>query len=384
MKAYKVKKGFFGLMITVFMVAGMAACGQKAVEPDVSDVQDVPEGTVEEDQSQHIETIEMDGDEISVALPDGWDARGAEEISVSLPLTKWSRSMEITPPSSEKANAKVTVGNTESGRPLTMEQFDDVIETRAEVLLPHAVEESPKYTYVQLKNGYGKHFTLTDASLVGGVPAPDEYLYITTYYVTNNKGYLIYSTLLHDEKDSEILTTMLDIVSSVDASFSETPPAGAGSSSAGAGSPSDGAGPPPRVTPDMFPDSILPEMVSKFEGYELSVDENPLIGIYELEAGGNMVLAPMGGYLWQGDDLAVITEGQYQIFMGAIGESGEIVTETDTGPVFTVIIYYTDIGAPSPFTVQVFDDQGGDFFIVTDLMNDFSYGAQWRYGLSYE
>ena len=352
-----IKKGFVGLIV-VFMVAGLAACGQKEAEATG------PEEAVEavEEQLQFADTtVEIEDDLITVTLPDLWGVRAAEEISVSLPYTEWSRSIEILPPPAEKANAKVTVGRTENRRPLTMEQFDGIVESRAETLLPHAAEESLKSTYVQLDNGYGKHFTFTDASLVGEDIPANEYLYVTTYYITNNDGYLIYATLLCDDQEGEVLETMLNIISSIKAAFGETPP-------------------PDSAKPDMLSDTILMEFIDLFDGYELSVDDNPLLGIYETESGANMVLMPGGGYLWQDlGETAEFIEGEYRIFLGAIGDSGEIVTETETGPVFTVIIVFSD---KVSFTVQVFDDQGGDVFYITDIMNDFWFEAKWVVGLS--
>jgi hypothetical protein len=106
----------------------------------------------------------------------------------------------------------------------------------------------------------------------------------------------------------------------------------------------------------------------------LSVDDNPVIGEYQTTSGCIMILMKGGNYTWQDkpDDPNVI-RGTYEIFEGTLDgreDSSDTYTlESETGPVYTVIITFDEGQDSTEGTIQVFDYQNDDLYYVSDLVS---------------
>jgi len=123
--------------------------------------------------------------------------------------------------------------------------------------------------------------------------------------------------------------------------------------------------------------TFLPdEFMSGFKGHELSVDDNPLIGVYETTSGCIMILMTGGGYIWQEPIEVPAITGSYEIFEGTVdGKNGGFALESETGPLYTVIVTFRDENAATPGTIQVFDFYKEGVYRVTDLFGDFWFEA---------
>ena len=128
-----------------------------------------------------------------------------------------------------------------------------------------------------------------------------------------------------------------------------------------------------------FSTLLPPEFMAHFKGHELAIDNNPLLGTYTTTSECIMILLPTGMYVWQeNQDVPVIT-GTFELFRGAVGVSGNnsdaFTLESDTGPLYTVIITFTDEHAAQYGTIQVFDFYKEGVYRVTDVINDFWFEA---------
>ena len=130
-----------------------------------------------------------------------------------------------------------------------------------------------------------------------------------------------------------------------------------------------------------FRDGLPPEVMAYFEEHELSVDDNPLTGMYTTTSKCVIMLMPGGFYSWQDSPDASKTPaitGTYEIFAGTLSaRPGDdlYMLESDTGPLYTVFITFEEKENVSPGTMQVFDYQSDDLYYVTDIVNDIWFEA---------
>ena len=129
----------------------------------------------------------------------------------------------------------------------------------------------------------------------------------------------------------------------------------------------------------LFSESLPEEFMAFFKGHEMSGDDNPVIGTYVTTSGCIMILLQGGLYAWQdsqdGEKTPAIG-GRYEIFEGTLyGETGEYVFESDTGPLYTVIVTFDGGQNAAPGTIQVFDYYNEDMYRVTDIMNNIWFEA---------
>jgi len=128
--------------------------------------------------------------------------------------------------------------------------------------------------------------------------------------------------------------------------------------------------------PPPFSLQLPNEFMEHLEGRELPIDGHPLLGAYETTSGCIMVLMANGIYLWQEDAEVPAVTGVYEVYRGTVNEEkGGLLLESDTGPLYTVIITFIDENAAMPGTIQVFDYYKKDVYRVTDLMNDIWFEA---------
>ena len=130
------------------------------------------------------------------------------------------------------------------------------------------------------------------------------------------------------------------------------------------------------ISSELFSAFLPDEFMSKIKGHEMSVNDNPLIGTYETTSGCIMILMTGGYYIWQDPMEVPAVTGIYEIFEGAIdGNTDEFSLESETGPLYTVIITFRDEYAAMYGTIQVFDFYKKGVYRVTDLINDFWFEA---------
>jgi len=163
------------------------------------------------------QTFKVDSGEVRISVPVGWQI--IQEEGSLIPATEQTYNFELLPPPTDKEFGVVTVGKTVGGKTLSPTDFISIVTTRAEQLLPEAVEKTAKYIDVDIDGGFGVYFMLTDASMVGKTPEPDEYMYLYQFFVNLENGYLIYATILSDVIDSAPIKVMLDIVAGIEPSF---------------------------------------------------------------------------------------------------------------------------------------------------------------------
>lgn len=82
---------------------------------------------------------------------------------------------------------------------MTKEQLLSMIQEESNTYLLQAVEEKAVIVPIDLDNGYGAYYILTDASLVGKTPRSDEYKVFARFVIKYNNGALATITALMDD-----------------------------------------------------------------------------------------------------------------------------------------------------------------------------------------
>ena len=143
------------------------------------------------------------------------DIPGSIRIRDSGTIAQGAYMLQLNPVSGEKLIMLVTILRNQSNEVPSRQNFNEMVNERAQSILPQAVENEASYHDVSVEGGFGRYFTLTDASLVNTTPAPDDYLFVTSYHAYYEKGYFIIATLLTDELDSENYKHMLNALLSI-------------------------------------------------------------------------------------------------------------------------------------------------------------------------
>ncbi|MCL2093082.1 MAG: hypothetical protein FWH12_02705 [Treponema sp.] len=146
---------------------------------------------------------------ITIDLPD------SIRIMESMTLVPGAYFLQLNPVADEKLVMLVTIIQNQTGDPISRESFEAMLTQQAHNLLPQAVEDRVIYMDVNVQGGYGRYFTLTDASLVGTTPGPEDYHYVTAYHANYGGTYLLISTILTDDTGSANYKAMLDAIKSV-------------------------------------------------------------------------------------------------------------------------------------------------------------------------
>ena len=124
--------------------------------------------------------------------------------------------LNIISPPDEKALLIVTIGKSRTGEPITEQQFNTLIEGRAEYLLPYAVEENVTYNELPISDGYSRYFILTDASFNNETYDPDDFKFVGAFYANYDNRCLLYATILSDDPGSTSFQLMLNILSGIE------------------------------------------------------------------------------------------------------------------------------------------------------------------------
>ena len=133
------------------------------------------------------------------------------------------------------------------------------------------------------------------------------------------------------------------------------------------------------LRPTPFSTYLPIEFMAFYEGHELPIEDNPVTGIYRTTSDCIMVLMAEGQYIWQDSPDTTAITGFYEVFEGSLKgqEDGKnlFVLESDTGPVYTVIVTFNEGQGTMGGTIQVFDFIDDEVFYVTDLFNDIWFRA---------
>ena len=157
---------------------------------------------------------------VSMNIPSRW--RAETQPGINLPLMERTFNIRLDLPSGEKAVLIITIGQTAlggpiSGRdPISLEQFNQLAESRVSALMPYAVEDRAIFHDVIIPNGYARYSTITDASLVDKVIPPNEYLYLTMYFANYENGSFVFASYLSDHMEDNNFALMLDLLASME------------------------------------------------------------------------------------------------------------------------------------------------------------------------
>jgi hypothetical protein len=106
------------------------------------------------------------------------------------------------------------------------------------------------------------------------------------------------------------------------------------------------------------------------------------MGSYITTSGVKMDLGEGGFYSWDERDLGgALVTGRYEIYEGTPkgndDGSFEYVYESETGPIYTVLIDFdqSDANSAVDVAIQVFDRYSDDVFRVTDILNNIWFEA---------
>ncbi|MCL2801682.1 MAG: hypothetical protein FWD28_08000 [Treponema sp.] len=135
---------------------------------------------------------------VKLDIPQAWRVR----ISREIPESGVSYTLEINPGNNARFLALITIIAPNPPNNLTREQLHARLLDDADNFISQAVEEQADIILVNVRNGFGGYFTLTDIELVGRTPRRDEYLLFTRFYIQYNNGVLAYVTALMDDVKS--------------------------------------------------------------------------------------------------------------------------------------------------------------------------------------
>ncbi|MDR1796423.1 MAG: hypothetical protein LBR44_03110 [Clostridiales Family XIII bacterium] len=118
------------------------------------------------------------------------------------------------------------------------------------------------------------------------------------------------------------------------------------------------------------------ELNPYLEGHLMPLAGNPVAGEYITTSGVKLSIGEDGSYLWDERPVGgTYISGRYELYEGtAKGNddgSTEYVFESDTGPVYTMVIDFDDTGdglEGADMTIQVYDWYTADVYRVTDLL----------------
>ncbi|MCL2872555.1 MAG: hypothetical protein FWF41_06225 [Betaproteobacteria bacterium] len=129
----------------------------------------------------HAATIKLEPDsKLEIDLPDNWKsevAKGKLDGGISYIV-------KITAPEKERLSIRIDVGRFAQNRMLPTDaaaQMKKKMQKAGENLLGMAVEKQIAMKDLEIKNGFGVYYTITDASLVGKPPKPNDYKTMSSF-----------------------------------------------------------------------------------------------------------------------------------------------------------------------------------------------------------
>ena len=219
-----VKYKWLAVVLSAALILALSGCGGAKNETPVALPEETEQGETMAERNDRRVTIGFQAGEAGIAVPAGWEINDFE--ASPLPFAGRSYVLEILPPQGEKGAAYITIAKTWGGGLLPKKEFDSFFDYQMYSLLEIAVEKPPVINEANLADGYAVYCTITDASLIGQTPDPDDYLYVTTYMASYNDGCFIHASLFSDDLNSESYSVMFGAVSSIEVNFHEDSDAG--------------------------------------------------------------------------------------------------------------------------------------------------------------
>lgn len=145
---------------------------------------------------------------VKLDIPEAWQVqmRGANTDSgVGYTLT-------IEPDNDVRILGLITILAAAAPSVMTREDLLVSLQKEGDLSAADAVEERATVVPVNVKNGYGGYYILTDASLVGKKPPPDEYLIFARFVLQYNNGALAVITILMDDIDCAEFGQFMDAI----------------------------------------------------------------------------------------------------------------------------------------------------------------------------
>jgi len=176
--------------------------------------------------SMYAETVQLDKDNsITIDIPANWEItqlRGSQ-----MPEIVNTFNLKLTSPSNEKAVLTVTIGKSQTDKPLTKKQFDSLTKIVTTTYLQRTVEKKAVFNSLPIRGGQGKYSIFTNAAAVNKTRGPDDYLYVFLFLINYDDGCFVYATGVSDDRSGAGFQNIMKSVSSIEPSFAaiiQTPP----------------------------------------------------------------------------------------------------------------------------------------------------------------
>ena len=108
--------------------------------------------------------------------------------------------------------AKITLVSSSSLKPSTPEQLRLQTQQIGEKDLGEAVEKAIDVKPLNVKNGHGFYYTLTDASLVGKPPQPEDYKMFGSFNIRYDNGIMVIATVFADDVNGQAFQRLLKAI----------------------------------------------------------------------------------------------------------------------------------------------------------------------------
>jgi len=146
---------------------------------------------------------------LEIDIPDSWKSEIARENLDSGIAYR----VELSAPEEQRISVKIRVGHFAKSRAPSPEQARQKLQRNGERELGQAVEKQVVIKDLEVKNGFGFFYTITDASLVGKPPKPDDYKTITRlmiYYGDNDSSAIV--AILADDANGPAFQQTLKVL----------------------------------------------------------------------------------------------------------------------------------------------------------------------------
>lgn len=142
---------------------------------------------------------------LTYEIPAGWHLKDTKQTSLA-------HNLELRPQPDLNAACRITV----LVRPEPVQVPDEKLIANfkggLEALLATSVEEEVKLQTLPIKGGFGVYSTLTDKSLVGKPPAPDNFKVVFPAMIKLSNTVLISVTIFTDDKDNKEVESLLKML----------------------------------------------------------------------------------------------------------------------------------------------------------------------------
>ena len=171
----------------------------------------------------YAETVQFDKDNsITMDVPANWEIKKLP--GTPLPEIGLAFDIKLTSPVNENASLTVTIGKSQTGKPLTKKQLDTLTKTITAVYFQRSIEKKAAFITLPVNGGQGQYSIFTDASLVNKTPGMNDYKYLVLFLLNYDNGCFVYATGFTNDRSDAVIQNMVKSVSSIEPSFAATIP----------------------------------------------------------------------------------------------------------------------------------------------------------------